>query len=151
MCHRYWTSRRYNIVCTCSACCSTHIEFGRVRVSNVDLSVIGIHVHDSNLYYYNKHTCIHVQDFELELAGAHVMRVQICSKSLLKEETYAHGKIRVCVLAVSPLFTAKLALFPRSPSLFSLFAHAKISCSIHTLSGLPLAPDPSLQLKAWIA
>ena len=47
-----------------------------------------------------KHTCIHIQDFELELAGAHVMRVQICSKSLLKEETYAHGKIRVCVLRV---------------------------------------------------
>ena len=44
-----------------------------------------------------------MQDFELELAGAHVMRVQICSKSLLKEETYAHGKIRVC--AVSPVFT----------------------------------------------
>ena len=35
------------------------------------------------------------QDFELELVGAHTMKVQICSKSLLKEETYAHGKIRV--------------------------------------------------------
>ena len=24
-----------------------------------------------------------------------MMKVQVCSKSLLKEETYAHGKIRV--------------------------------------------------------
>ena len=31
----------------------------------------------------------------MELAGAHIMKVQVCSKSLLKEETYAHGKIRV--------------------------------------------------------
>ena len=46
-------------------------------------------------------THIHTQDFELELAGAHVMRVQICSKSLLKEETYAHGKIRVCILSAA--------------------------------------------------
>lgn len=67
-------------------------------LSNLDITII-IDVHDFN----NKHTYTRVQDFELELAGAHVMRVQICSKSLLKEETYAHGKIRVRV--VSPLFT----------------------------------------------
>ena len=36
-----------------------------------------------------------LQDFELEIAGAHMMKVQVCSKSLLKEETCAHGKIRV--------------------------------------------------------
>ena len=36
-----------------------------------------------------------LQDFEIELAGAHIMKVQICSKYLIKEETYAHGKIRV--------------------------------------------------------
>ncbi len=35
------------------------------------------------------------QDFELELVGSHNMKVLICSKSLLKEETHAHGKIRV--------------------------------------------------------
>ena len=35
------------------------------------------------------------QDFELELVGSHTMKVLICSKSLLKEETYANGKIRV--------------------------------------------------------
>ena len=35
------------------------------------------------------------QDFELEVAGAHIVKVTICSKQLLKEECYAHGKIRV--------------------------------------------------------
>lgn len=35
------------------------------------------------------------QDFELELVGSHTMKVQVCSKSLLKEETYAQGKVRV--------------------------------------------------------
>ena len=40
-------------------------------------------------------TDVPLQDFELEIAGAHMMKVQVCSKSLLKEETYAHGKIRV--------------------------------------------------------
>lgn len=36
-----------------------------------------------------------LQDFELELIGSHTMKVQVCSKSLLKEETYANGKVRV--------------------------------------------------------
>ena len=35
------------------------------------------------------------QDFELEVTGAHIIKVNICSKQLLKEECYAHGKIRV--------------------------------------------------------
>lgn len=88
----------------------------------MDITNSIIDVHDFNLYC-NKHTCTRVQDFELELAGAHVMRVQICSKSLLKEETYAHGKIRVCV--VSPLFTvaslfpAKSLALPPGPFLFN--------------------------------
>ena len=53
----------------------------------------------------------HMQDFELELAGAHVMRVQISSKSLLKEETYAHGKIRVHAHACA-LLSLIVACFP---------------------------------------
>ena len=36
-----------------------------------------------------------LQDFEVEIVGAHIMKIQVCSKSLLKEETYAQGKIRV--------------------------------------------------------
>lgn len=43
------------------------------------------------------------QDFELELVGSHNLKVLICSKSLLKEETYAHGKVRVSAM---PLLSA---------------------------------------------
>lgn len=35
------------------------------------------------------------QDFEIELTGAHMLKIQICTKSLLKEETHANGKIRL--------------------------------------------------------
>ena len=38
---------------------------------------------------------VRLQDFELEIVGAHIMKVMVCSKSLLKEECYAQGKIRV--------------------------------------------------------
>ena len=61
-----------------------------------------INIHQSGAYtkcVYSKlavfSTNALLQDFELEIAGAHMMKVQVCSKSLLKEETYAHGKIRV--------------------------------------------------------
>ena len=35
------------------------------------------------------------QDFELEVVGAHMIRVIVFSKYLLKEEVHASGKIRV--------------------------------------------------------
>lgn len=57
----------------------------------------------------------HVQDFEVELAGAHIMKVQVCSKSLLKEETYANGKIRVC-LSASSIHTASSKPHPHTSS-----------------------------------
>ena len=36
------------------------------------------------------------QDFEIEIAGAHMIKVIIFSKYLLKEEVFAAGKIKVC-------------------------------------------------------
>lgn len=43
------------------------------------------------------------QDFELEVVGAHMIRVTIFSKYLLKEEVYASGKIRVRELMAPPM------------------------------------------------
>ena len=50
--------------------------------------------------------CFCTQDFELEVTGAHIIKVNIFSKQLLKEETYAHGKIRVSHITTSPLCIA---------------------------------------------
>jgi len=42
-----------------------------------------------------------VQDFEFELVGSHNLKILVCSKSLLKEETHAHGKMRVSQLLLN--------------------------------------------------
>ena len=48
--------------------------------------------------------CFCTQDFELEVTGAHIIKVNIFSKQLLKEETHAHGKIRVShITTTSPV------------------------------------------------
>ncbi len=41
-------------------------------------------------------TTVWDHDFELEIVGAHIIKVVIFSKSLLKEEVCASGKIKVC-------------------------------------------------------
>ena len=56
------------------------------------------------------------QDFEVEAIGTHLMRVLVCSKSLLKEEICGHGKIRVSQGDPCP---AMCITFPKSLILHS--------------------------------
>ena len=52
----------------------------RTRPANTDLSTLNT---------------VWDHDFELEIVGAHIVKVVIFSKYLLKEEVYATGKIKV--------------------------------------------------------
>lgn len=86
-----------------------------------------------------------VQDFELEVAGAHIVKVNICSKQLLKEETYAHGKIRVSLHCHGCDMLAIPSVFLPSPSLPQLPIHELRSNKRHK-TDIQLYPQGSLQI-----
>ncbi|KAL5477962.1 hypothetical protein EMCRGX_G024828 [Ephydatia muelleri] len=77
------------------------------------------------------------EDFEVEATGTHLMRVLVCSKSLLKEEICGHGKIR---LPVSELKSNKRHKFD-----IHLHPQGSVSLVVEYFSSLsPVGRKPSL-------